>query len=150
MAWPALLDFFFPPQCASCNALGSGFCDACAPECEPIRVHLPTLRVAAYGLYEGTLRSAILALKDGRRDVAEALGRAVARFVPQGSVVVPIPTTAKRLGSPRTAGSNAPRSSRRSPSSCSTTFARPGRPCATAPPPFAQPAGWSRMPWSSP
>ncbi len=96
MAWPALLDFFFPPQCASCNALGSGFCDACAPACETIRVHLPTLRVAAYGLYEGTLRSAILALKDGRRDVAEALGRAVARLVPQGSVVVPIPTTAKR------------------------------------------------------
>ena len=48
-------------------------------------------------LYEGTLRSAMLALKDGRRDVAEALGRAVARLVPQRiGVLVPIPTTARR------------------------------------------------------
>jgi predicted amidophosphoribosyltransferase len=42
------------------------------------------------------LRSAILALKDGRRDVAEALGRLAAGLILPGSILVPIPTTAKR------------------------------------------------------
>ena len=74
MGWRALLDLLFPPQCAGCNALGSGLCDACASACERIRVRFPLLRVTAFGAYEGNLRAAVLALKDGRRDVAEALG----------------------------------------------------------------------------
>lgn len=91
-----LLDLLFPPQCAGCNALGAGLCDACTPRGETIRVRFPTLRVTAFGAYEGTLRSAVLALKDGRRDVAETLGHIVAPIVEPGSLVVPIPTTAKR------------------------------------------------------
>lgn len=91
-----LLDFLFPPQCAGCNALGSGFCDACASCRETIVVRLPALRVTAFGPYEGSLRAAILALKDGRRDVAEALGRIVAPLVEPRCALVPIPTTAKR------------------------------------------------------
>ncbi len=76
--WSALLDLLFPAQCAVCSALGSGLCDACAPRRERIEVRFPALCVNAYGAYEGHLRAAILALKDGRRDVAEALGRTVA------------------------------------------------------------------------
>ncbi|MGB6643746.1 MAG: double zinc ribbon domain-containing protein, partial [Candidatus Cybelea sp.] len=78
MPWRQLLDLVFPPQCAGCNALGAGLCDACTPHAEPIRVRLPTLCVTAFGAYEGSLRAAVLALKDGRRDVAEALGEMVA------------------------------------------------------------------------
>ncbi|MGB8967032.1 MAG: hypothetical protein WCB99_15460, partial [Candidatus Cybelea sp.] len=78
MAWRPLLDFLFPPQCANCNALGSGLCDACAPRGQPVRIRLPSLAVTALAPYEGSLRAAVLALKDGRRDVAEALGRSVA------------------------------------------------------------------------
>ncbi|HYL26926.1 MAG TPA: hypothetical protein VEW74_03765 [Candidatus Nitrosotalea sp.] len=89
------LDVLYPPQCAACNVPGSGLCEACARS-EPILVHLPTLRVRALGAYAGALRAAVLALKDGRRDVAEALGCYVARFVERGSVLVPIPTTARR------------------------------------------------------
>ncbi len=54
------------------------------------------LRVTAFGAYEGNLRAAVLALKDGRRDVAEALGRNVAALVVPGSLLVPIPTTLRR------------------------------------------------------
>jgi len=97
MAWTALLDFVFPPQCASCSALGSGFCDACAPRAQPIVARFPALRVRAFGFYEGALRSAVLALKDGRRDVAGALGGRVARLVERDSVLVPVPTTTRRL-----------------------------------------------------
>ncbi len=98
MTWRAILDFVFPAQCAGCNVLGSGLCDACAPIARaPICIRLPQLRVAAYAAYEGVVRSAILALKDGRRDVAEALSERIAPFVEAGALLVPVPTTAKRL-----------------------------------------------------
>jgi predicted amidophosphoribosyltransferase len=92
----ALLDVLFPPQCASCNALGTGFCDDCAPREQTIRIRFPGLAVTALGFYEANLRAAILALKDGRRDVAEALGTRVAPLIPGSAVLVPIPTTARR------------------------------------------------------
>jgi predicted amidophosphoribosyltransferase len=97
MAWRAVLDLLFPPQCASCNAIGSGLCDACAPHAQHIVARFPALRVRAFGFYEGPLRAAVLALKDGRRDVAEALGARVAPLVEPDSVLVPIPTTSRRL-----------------------------------------------------
>jgi predicted amidophosphoribosyltransferase len=96
MGLRSLLDALFPPQCAGCNMIGSGLCDACAPREQNIRVSLPALRVTAFGAYEGSLRSAVLALKDGRRDVAEALGRRVAHLVERGALLVPVPTTARR------------------------------------------------------
>jgi predicted amidophosphoribosyltransferase len=96
MALRPLLDLIFPPQCASCNALGCGFCDACAKSAQRITVWFPSLRVTAFGSYEGSLRSAILALKDGRRDVAEALSRAVAPLVERGGLLLPVPTTPRR------------------------------------------------------
>ena len=91
-----LLAFFFPPQCAGCNAFGSGLCDACAPRNVIVRARLPTLAVSALGAYEGTLRTAVLAVKDGRRDVAESLGRIVAPLLPVGCALVPVPTTPAR------------------------------------------------------
>jgi predicted amidophosphoribosyltransferase len=96
MAIRALLDVLFPPQCAGCNVLGSGFCDACASGETTIVVRFPALRVRAFGSYEGNLRAAVLAVKDGRRDVAEALGRIVAPLVEPRCALVPIPTTARR------------------------------------------------------
>jgi len=97
MAWRAVLDLVFPPQCACCNAIGSGFCDACAPRAQQIVARFPSLRVRAFGIYEGPLRAAVLALKDGRRDVAEALGSRVAPLIEPRCVLVPIPTTSRRL-----------------------------------------------------
>lgn len=96
MEWHLLLDAVFPPQCAHCNALGAGLCAACAPRSAPLTVRLPSLRVTAVAAYEDGIRSAVLALKDGRRDVAEALGRIAAPLVSAGSTLVPVPTTAKR------------------------------------------------------
>ncbi len=62
----------------------------------PIVVRLPGLSAVAYGAYEGVLRSAVLALKDGRRDVAEALGERVARLLDHDAELIPVPTTATR------------------------------------------------------
>jgi len=94
--WRPLLDLLFPPQCAACSVFGSGLCDSCAPLGGPIHARFPALAVCALGPYADGLRAAVLALKDGRRDVAEALARRVAPLVQSGALLVPIPTTARR------------------------------------------------------
>jgi competence protein ComFC len=94
--WRSLLDLVFPAQCAACNAIGSGFCGSCLPSAAPIDIRLRLLRVRALGIYEDTLRDAVLALKDGRCDVAEALGILLAPAVPGGTTLIPVPTTAAR------------------------------------------------------
>ncbi|MBV8491493.1 MAG: ComF family protein [Candidatus Eremiobacteraeota bacterium] len=95
--WRSILDFVFPAQCAACSALGSGLCEACVPLLSrDIDVRLAALRVRGYGSYEGALRNAVLAVKDGRRDVAEALGERIAPLVETARILVPVPTTAKR------------------------------------------------------
>jgi predicted amidophosphoribosyltransferase len=95
MAWRPLLDVLFPPQCAGCNAIGTALCAACAPG-EIVRAHFPSLRLTALGAYEGSLRAAVLALKDGRRDVADALARAVATLIVRDTLLAPVPTTPRR------------------------------------------------------
>jgi predicted amidophosphoribosyltransferase len=94
--WRSFLDVVFPAQCAACNALGRGICNACLPATAPICVRLKRLNVLALGPYEGAMRAAVLALKDGRRDVAQVLGAAIASLVRSGSLLVPVPTTAAR------------------------------------------------------
>jgi predicted amidophosphoribosyltransferase len=86
----------FPPQCAACGEPGSGLCGRCAPARDPVTIALPSLRVRAAAPYEGAWRRAILALKDGRRDVGDALGERLAAMVPSGACLVPVPTTAAR------------------------------------------------------
>jgi predicted amidophosphoribosyltransferase len=93
----ALLDVFFPPQCAGCSATGDGLCHRCLPLDEPPLVRaLPTLRVYALGEYRGALRRVVLALKDGRRDVAQSLGERLAMMVSAPMLLVPVRTTAAR------------------------------------------------------
>lgn len=93
----AILDAVFPPQCAACNGLGSALCATCAPPLPAFAVAHPSLRVVATGWYEGALRAAVLALKDGRRDVAEALGARIAPAIEPGALLIPVPTTRARL-----------------------------------------------------
>lgn len=92
-----LIDFLFPEQCAACGTPGNGLCERCVPRSvATVERRLPTLNVAALGEFAGPYRSAIYALKDGRRDVAQALGSRLAARVTPGDVLVPVPTTAPR------------------------------------------------------
>ena len=91
-----LLSWFFPPQCGGCDAIGTGLCLACMPESVPLHVRTRTLNVAALAAYEGAVRRAILALKNGRRDVARALGNRLGALVPENAVLIAVPTTAAR------------------------------------------------------
>lgn len=92
-----LVTFLFPPQCAGCGATGNGLCKRCARfDAAPAIRRLPTLDVVALGAYRDAYRRAVLALKDGRRDVAAALGERLALLVPAGALLVPVRTTAVR------------------------------------------------------
>jgi predicted amidophosphoribosyltransferase len=95
----AALDVLFPAQCAACEAIGTGVCISCVP-CNGASVEVPVdtgMPVRALGIYEDALRRAVLALKDGRRDVAESLGIRLARLLDAECALVPVPTTAARL-----------------------------------------------------
>ena len=91
-----IVDFLFPVQCGGCDRLGIGLCEACAPRVQPLCVRSATLSVRAIGAYDGALRRAILALKDGRRDVARAMGERLSDLLASGAQLVPVPTTRAR------------------------------------------------------
>lgn len=92
----AILDFVFPPQCGGCDAAGKGICERCLPHGSLRTRRLPTLEVFALGAYDGPLRRGILALKNGRRDVAEAFAERLALHIDPQFAIVPVPTTAAR------------------------------------------------------
>ncbi len=94
--WGAVIDLLFPPQCGACGEIGSGLCDLCAAEAAPLEQRQGSLLVHALGTYAGALRAAVLALKDGRRDVARALGKRLGSCLPEGIALVPVPTTPSR------------------------------------------------------
>ncbi len=96
MALRVLLDFVFPPQCGGCERIGSGLCESCLPLGATVDRTLATLNVSALGIYDGALRRAILALKSGRRDVAEAFAEKLRPRMPGNTIAVPVPTTAAR------------------------------------------------------
>ncbi|MDP9018084.1 MAG: hypothetical protein M3N19_07175 [Candidatus Eremiobacteraeota bacterium] len=91
-----LVNWLFPAQCGGCQRIGVGLCEHCLPPAPAIPAFTPTLRVQALGRYEGPLRAAILALKDGRRDVGREMGIRLAAFIEPRANVVPVPTTRLR------------------------------------------------------
>lgn len=90
------IDVLFPPQCGACNAPGSGACERCLPNGTLATVALPTLDVTALAAYEGSVRRTVLALKNGRRDVARAFAQRMRTMLVGHEVLVPVPTTAAR------------------------------------------------------
>lgn len=55
-----------------------------------------TLEVTSLASYEGNVRQAVLALKNGRRDVARSFAMRLCDLVEPGDVLVPVPTTDAR------------------------------------------------------
>jgi predicted amidophosphoribosyltransferase len=93
----AIVDLLFPPQCAACRAIGTGLCSRCVtPGDPPVTRMLPSLRADGLGEYRGALRAAVLALKDGRRDVARTLGERLTSLVAVPMTLVPVCTTRRR------------------------------------------------------
>ncbi len=94
--WHRALDVLFPPQCAACGEIGSGLCATCAAEATLVMERRDALLVEALGVYQGALRRAVLAVKDGRCDVALSLGLALGARIARECAIVPVPTTRER------------------------------------------------------
>jgi len=96
--WTALVDLLFPSACVACDAYGIALCPACYTPATPLRFALGAFPCVALGSYDGVLRTAVLAVKSGRRDVAEALGAMLVSLVRSvaADALVPVPTTARR------------------------------------------------------
>jgi predicted amidophosphoribosyltransferase len=100
-----LREVFFPPRCCVCFDAGSAFCTECAPyvhERHDELLETAAMPLRALGAYQGNLRSAVLALKDGRRDVALAAALHLAERLSDlpwlhGATLVPMPTAAYRV-----------------------------------------------------
>jgi predicted amidophosphoribosyltransferase len=111
-AMTALRAFCFPAVCIACGYGMQGLCVDCAPavtQRKVLELGEDSLTAGALGPYRGGLRKAILALKDGRRDVADALVELMAyrlgSIVPDDArlaaqagklLLVGIPTTPRR------------------------------------------------------
>jgi len=93
------LDLLFPPRCICCNDFGSALCLRCAPARAPLQRFVFGIEVRALAPYDGVWRRAVLALKEGRRDIAAALGeRLGAALQVEDCHLVGIPTSpARRL-----------------------------------------------------
>lgn len=88
------LELLFPARCVVCARAGSALCERCVPlSGRAVERRLATLRVRALGAYAGALRTAVLAMKRGDRTAAQSLGLRLARLLPAGAVLVPVPTT---------------------------------------------------------
>ncbi len=97
-----LLEVVFPPQCGGCGDWGrEPFCRVCSEALEPAPVVQIEGADATFALwtYGGPVVAAIRALKfEGRRDLAQSLGRSLLPLVPQGyEVIVPVPMSSQRL-----------------------------------------------------
>jgi competence protein ComFC len=96
-----VLGLLFPPRCVACHCAGAALCEACIASFGPASSFAcGWFPCRALGSYSGELRTAILRMKGGRRDVAEHLGIALAHLLAgrfdRRAVLVPIPTTARR------------------------------------------------------
>ncbi|MGI8761925.1 MAG: ComF family protein [Jatrophihabitantaceae bacterium] len=92
----ALADLVLPRSCVGCARPGQLLCSACRPRIAPFDAGAAGVPVRAAAVYDGAVRTALLAYKErGRRDLAGPLGGLLARAIPAGGqlALVPVPST---------------------------------------------------------
>lgn len=93
-----LRTWLFPPACAGCDAPGPALCAACAPAPrDAIAFELCGVAAFALGRYDGALRRAILAMKNGQRDPLAVFADLLAARAAVSGVLVPLPTSRARV-----------------------------------------------------
>ena len=92
-----LRTWLFPPACVGCDAPGAALCGGCAPaEHDAIAFALDGIPAFALGAYNGVLRRAIVAMKNGERDPLDAFAALLAMRAPLEGALVPLPTSGGR------------------------------------------------------
>ena len=87
----------FPPACAACDVPGPALCAHCAPAPrDAIAFALDGSPAFALGAYDGALRRAVVAMKNGERDPLDAFAELLAARAPLDGALVPLPTSRAR------------------------------------------------------
>ena len=95
--WDRVRPWFFPVSCLGCGAADVALCAACGPQPADGTVDVvANVAVRAAGSYDGLLRRAILAMKQGERAYLDPFAALLSRVVPTGVPVVPLPTSGRR------------------------------------------------------
>ncbi|HTD35542.1 MAG TPA: hypothetical protein VK665_17880 [Candidatus Elarobacter sp.] len=90
--------WLFPPACVACDAPGPALCAACGPSArDALTFEVGGVPAFALGRYEGALRRAIVAMKNGERDPLDAFAALLAARASLDGAVVPLPTTRGRV-----------------------------------------------------
>ena len=104
-----IIDLFFENSCLICNTASSNniLCKSCKEAIEQIpnkgKRSFKEIYVYSYGFYDGKLREAILALKSGKKKLANYFSQKLITFWKEQSVtyknlmVVPIPSHKNRI-----------------------------------------------------
>jgi predicted amidophosphoribosyltransferase len=96
-----VLDFvrtwLFPAACVACDVPGPALCQRCAPAaCDAVAFAIDGIPAFALGVYDGALRRAIVAMKNGERDPLDAFAELLAARAPVDGTLVPLPTSRAR------------------------------------------------------
>ena len=97
-----MLDFvrtwLFPAACVACDVPGPALCDRCAPApCDAVAFSLDGIPAFALGAYDGALRRAIVAMKNGERDPLDVFADLLASRASLDGALVPLPTSRGRI-----------------------------------------------------
>lgn len=96
--WNDVLSVLFPRACIGCDRSGVLLCERCARAGGASqRIVLGGVAMIAALPYAGALRAAIVEFKRGRRAFVSDFAALVAPLIDQGTILVPIPTTRRRI-----------------------------------------------------
>jgi predicted amidophosphoribosyltransferase len=95
--WHHVQRWLFPVSCLGCGEIETGLCVACAPGPTERQTELVGgVTIIAAGPYDGPLRQAIVAMKNGERAYLSSCARLLAELAPASVPLVPLPTTRAR------------------------------------------------------
>jgi predicted amidophosphoribosyltransferase len=95
--WRIICRWLFPVSCLGCGAIDVALCATCAPfRGEATGFVVAGVSGIAVGAYDGILRRAIVAMKRGERAYLDAFAPLLARHIPAGAILVPLPTSVHR------------------------------------------------------
>ncbi|GAC1426398.1 MAG: hypothetical protein NVSMB5_20950 [Candidatus Velthaea sp.] len=95
--WSLIREWIFPVACIGCGTGAVALCERCGPRRdEALFFQIGDVPVLAAGSYELLFRRAIVAMKRGERAYFDAFAALLARTVPPGVTLVPLPTTRGR------------------------------------------------------
>lgn len=92
----ALRELVFPTVCLGCSAPRIALCAACLPAADVRTFSTRGVTMRALGSYDGLLRRAIVAMKDGERAYLEAFAALITERLPPSGALVPLPTSRAR------------------------------------------------------